>query len=634
MTNINPQNLIDDYIIDSFLPGYVTKFEAESVKPGAITDGLNWLVKGDKVELRRGQKLIGIDAGIGKITGMGVARKIDGTDIMFKTRARKIEYYDEATSDWIENGSDVLPLAASGEDISVEPYSGMAGYAVYLSSPNSSIYKIMIYNPGDLIDFVSTDFRGKIKIRNGGLFVWDKLGGQGQVDKTGVHRSNLDKDEYSGYTLVSGENIGTGDGLEKTFNDVLAFKAAGAKRSCFGITATDGTETFTDNFDGTLTGSLGGTGTINYTNGAISVTFNSAPAGSQAITCDHYWADDTSDSLIDFSYTAVRVAGEGFQVRQDDGGGPMQNLGEYNGVYYCLHLKRTWALTVSADDATASNLPYRNKVGIPYWLAMAETGEGIYYVDCSDDNDVRIRILTLGSYSTEVIPKSISDLIDLSGYEFDKAVIKEFGDYINVACRRKNSTENDRMFVYDRNLKLWNPPTDYQANRLAIYNGALVAGDSTTNNVYELFSGWDDDDSLIDNFITFNNTNCGAEGTKKAHKFLVRGEIDKDQFYKIYASFDDEDFVEIGEIRGDGEYVNSGINVSVGASTIGKHSIGGGNDEVYAHPYEREFTYHTDLFEKVKIKFTAQGIGYCGISRFGFKDIRYKSRKVANKYLK
>lgn len=40
------------------------------------------------------------------------------------------------------------------------------------------------------------------------------------------------------------------------------------------FTATDGTETFTDNGDGTLTGSAGGTGTINYTTGAWSLSFN------------------------------------------------------------------------------------------------------------------------------------------------------------------------------------------------------------------------------------------------------------------------------------------------------------------------------------------------------------------------
>jgi len=46
---------------------------------------------------------------------------------------------------------------------------------------------------------------------------------------------------------------------------------------------TDNTETFTDDGAGVLTGSAGGTGTINYTTGALAVTFFAAPSTSQAI---------------------------------------------------------------------------------------------------------------------------------------------------------------------------------------------------------------------------------------------------------------------------------------------------------------------------------------------------------------
>jgi hypothetical protein len=45
----------------------------------------------------------------------------------------------------------------------------------------------------------------------------------------------------------------------------------------------DQVEVFTDNGSGVLTGSLGGTGTVNYSTGAIAVTFNTAPANGQSI---------------------------------------------------------------------------------------------------------------------------------------------------------------------------------------------------------------------------------------------------------------------------------------------------------------------------------------------------------------
>jgi len=49
----------------------------------------------------------------------------------------------------------------------------------------------------------------------------------------------------------------------------------------------DATEVFTDNSAGVLTGSAGGTGTINYTTGALSVTFNANVANGQAVNVSY-----------------------------------------------------------------------------------------------------------------------------------------------------------------------------------------------------------------------------------------------------------------------------------------------------------------------------------------------------------
>jgi len=89
------------------------------------------------------------------------------------------------------------------------------------------------------------------------------------------------------YDKVTGEQIGIGDGYTVTFTATLS-KTPIKPGS---VTVTDGTETFTDNGDGTLTGSLGGTGTINYVTGEITVTFANAPANYAAITVDYEWLD-------------------------------------------------------------------------------------------------------------------------------------------------------------------------------------------------------------------------------------------------------------------------------------------------------------------------------------------------------
>jgi len=77
------------------------------------------------------------------------------------------------------------------------------------------------------------------------------------------------------------ETIGTGTaGGQKTFSFTLTKTPIRTD-----VSVTDSVETFTDNGDGTLTGDAGGTGTIDYTSGAISVTFHAAPAESQNVDC-------------------------------------------------------------------------------------------------------------------------------------------------------------------------------------------------------------------------------------------------------------------------------------------------------------------------------------------------------------
>jgi hypothetical protein len=84
---------------------------------------------------------------------------------------------------------------------------------------------------------------------------------------------------------ITGEVIGTGDGVAVTFSFTLANIPVEAGT----VSITDGVETFSDNGDGTLTGSAGGSGTIDYETGAGSVTFAAAPASGASITADYNW---------------------------------------------------------------------------------------------------------------------------------------------------------------------------------------------------------------------------------------------------------------------------------------------------------------------------------------------------------
>lgn len=187
---------------------------------------------------------------------------------------RKVKYYDVATDDNIEVGTNLLPTGASGEDVWFQAYQSLAGSFVYFGSPNSSVYKVPTANPASAVDQLVASYRfGVFHIGQNRSFAGQRKGTTaGNEDKTGLFLSYIDKSLLSSFTQVTGESYGTGDGTTKTFAHTLT--AITGVRTAMYLSVTDGTETFIDDRNGNMVGNLGGTGTINYATGAVSVTFN------------------------------------------------------------------------------------------------------------------------------------------------------------------------------------------------------------------------------------------------------------------------------------------------------------------------------------------------------------------------
>jgi hypothetical protein len=639
----------------NFKYGVINSIEPQSIPRGAASASLNWITKGSKIELRRGYALLGTteNTGTGRITGLGVGKKPNGNDIIYRTRKRKVEYLDTVTGDWAEIGTNILAASviatsALGEDISIEPYQNATGPQIWLNSQHAGPLKIMTANPGSYTDMyvLGTNYKGYMRIKNGRMYVWKRFGNPG--NDTDLFCSHLDVRADSDYTQIVAEVIAGAAGT-------LAFKAAGARRICFQVvfTVTAGGEVFTDNGDGTLTGSLGTTGaTINYTSGAYT--------GVGAGTCTYRWADDSaaaasppttsSAGIANFLYTvAGRVATEGFILPQA-GGGSFQNLMSLNGVEYCIHEKKTWAVTISADDADVTNLIFRSKVGIPNWRAAVESSDGIYYIDDTNEEDVHFRILTLDTQSTEVLPKSVSrqfkvnDIkvgIDLSNYRFDQSAAVEFGDMVLFACRTSTSTTNDRVFIYNK-ISKGVDIVDYYVSCFAVYDGTLVAGDSVTDNVYTLFDGLDDNGSTLANSWESSLDDLGYNGMKRVVELTVDGEIGPEQSGKIMMSVERGPYVEVRSpsdvvanvhaIEGSGDYVDSSQSIDVGAYTLGRGEIGGGSAGISAYHYRRTFRIALDKFEYIMFKIEATGLGYLSVTEFTFADVRLKWGKIPQRY--
>lgn len=639
--------------ISTYKYGTVDSIEDRSIPRGAASKALNWLTKGDKIELRRGSKFLGdssVNSGTGKATGIRVARDVNGNDQLFGTYGKKLKYFDRTTEEWVENGSNLLGddvVDSNGfgkEPISMSPYTSLAGNQMFANSPNSAgLFKIMVSNPGDNTNLyvANTNFKGHIKIDTNRMLLWGR-----NADKTGLYGSYIDTQTY---TTVSAENL---SGSGKTYTGTLAFKGSNARATCFGISVSDVggiSEVFTDNYDGTLSSPEGGTGTINYTTGAYNLTFNGTPTGT--VKADYQHEDAATNGIADFTKSSPRTAGQGFVFRQDEGGGDLKRVNQYDQIYYCMHVKKTWVLNIGSDDTNATNLPYREKVGIPNERASVETGDGIYYIDDQDPSDKKCRLLTYDlAGSSKVIPIAISNNIDLTDYRFDQAAAAEFGDLILFACATNDSTRtidgktesiNNRVLVYDKIWKAWDI-LDYAVSAFEVYDGALVCGDSYSDNFLQLFSDFVDiADADIPNYWEGNLDNLDLEGLKKTKRLVLQGAIAPTQKLKVSLSLDNGPFVEIKHpddadteyaIEGDGAYIDQTQRVSVGAAVLGRSELGGGGDGVQAYNYQRIIPLRLDKFEVIKIRYEAVGVGYVSVSTQTYWDIRYKGTKVPSKY--
>jgi hypothetical protein len=427
-----------------------------------------------------------------------------------------------------------------------------------------------------------------------------------------VRFSDIDKANLSLYPQTTAEVVGS---LGSTHYAGTLSVVTGKKTCMYVAIKEAGGETLTDDRNGNLVGNQGSTGTINYATGAYDVTFNHTTTG--AVTADYYTEDATSDGPLDFD-TSSAGAGKAKIFRQDDGGAFMAVL-PFLDVEYCFHLLKTWGVTTAIDDISATNLTYR-AIGIPNPRAARETPDGILCIDVSNPSDPKVRRLEIGQNTNNltIVPTSIFDAIDLSIHAFDCAIAFRWGDYEIVCCQAfTNGIANGHNSVmYVRNVYSHAiDRLDFRASCLDIFNGALIGGDPISNNVFTLFSGFDDDEASIENYWQDGQLNLGTDRLKRAHLMRVTGLIQRDQDIMVSLILDDGTPVEVFTIMGDGDYVDQGINTTIGSETIGTHVIGGGG-EATAHPFDVTFPIHTDIFQNVSVRFQALNIGHATINSY------------------
>lgn len=609
-------------VIKNFDKGTIDYIEDYSIPENAASRSLNWITRGDKIELSGGYSVIGTEQeGTGQVTGIAMPQKVDGSTLPVITRGQKVLYYDDATKDWVESGSDVLGSDADGEQVTLTPYTSLAGYQLWIGSPNSSLYKMMLANPDDIVDQynASVNFKGYIKAANNRLLLWYREG-----FRNIIHFSHKDLQDSTVYSSVSSEAIGSSGSTNYT--GTLAFKSGGARRTCFNVVFTDGTQTAQDDKNGNFVGDA--TGTINYATGAYNITFSATTTGS--VTSDYEYEDSTSNGIADFSFSATRVAGEGSILLQPTGG-DLLNILQFKQAFYCLHENNAWLFNLADDDVTITNEEWRDKVGMINFRAAVATGGGIYYIDTSNPSEPRFKILSLEVQNEEVTPKVVSFNVDLKKFDFNDGVAYEWGDYIIFCCKELGETKNNRMWVFDRKWQSFDL-LDYAVQCLGTKDGLLWAGDSQTNNVLQLFTGYTANDAIINNYWEGALTQLDFDQIKKFKRLTIEGDIQPSQTLEVYLSYDRGSFTLLGEINGNGPYVDKSNAVTVGSPTIASTIVGGGSNGVTAFHYRREFRVRSDKFDEIKIKFVAKSVGYASVSTQDYYDIRVYDQKNLRRY--
>ena len=608
-----------DSIVKQFIKGVHNLLDEENIPSDASSDSKNWITVDGKIKLINGRNIIGSEGDAGAIRGLHFGYKADGSKILYRKTETKVQYFNG--TDWV----DVITELTSGIEITFANYSSLAGSFTFISGIDG-FYKINNANPAsyiDLYDSVRND-KGKILIDKGRLWMWNCA----NASKTTLKLSWIDSQDGDVYTTVTDE-------ATASLSGTLAFKAGGAKRNCFAtvftITATG--EVYADNKDGTLTGSLGGTGTINYTTGAY--TLSNAGVG----TCTYQWEDSTQKGLADFTFSATRVGGEGNRITQDIGGDSILNLEVYDGIYYSLKEQSAYRLDITTGttdetyDVTFNNNVYRKDIGIPYFRASISTSRGIVFMNTANPDHPELTILQRNIYGDNIEPVILFPHFDFSLFDYSECSIETFGRYISVICKKQGAEFNNIILLCDLSQKTVDI-TAYNARMLVKDAGNIYVGDPITESVYQVYNGFDDDGYVIDNYWTSKGEKYGGsidENLKKYKRLRVKGLIDPDQAIEVWESYDNDGFQLIGTIRGDASYVDYSKPQVIGSNMIGEAQIGG-DDIKNVYPFFCEIKVKAPKFRKRKRMFKAINIGYAEIEYMNDYDILDFGDKMPKKY--
>jgi len=607
--------MVDKSSVKAFVSGVHNLISDELIPNDAASASLGWITRDGKSELMYGRQAQGAEGAAGSIIAEHTGYKVDGTAVRFRKVSNgtvgKVQYLSGST--W----TDVITGLGVGE-VTFSNYASLAGNSVAITDPVDGFYKIMTANPGSYSDvYLSTkSFKGFSTIDKGRLYMWGV-----KKDPTGFYGSYIDAQNSTVYTTVTGEVVAAVE------SGTLAFKAGGARRTCFGVVITDTSsgEIFTDNYNGVLVGS-GGTnvGTINYTTGAFTITGQTG-----AGTATYQWEDWAAKGLSDFSKSATRLAGEGFVVRQDQGGDAIMSVIPFDGSYFSFKVRSVYQFTLDAADVNPTNELIRTDIGIKTMRSAIGTSTGIVFLNTGNPTRPMLNILKRNPVGDNFLTEPLFPQFKFNDYNYDSAVLESWDKYAIISARY-DSAQNNRLLMCDMMEKTVDV-APYGGSAFTKSGGYLYMGDPNAQTSYEMFTGFDDMGLEVTNYWISSGDKYGTDVLKKTKKYRFRGLISPDQQIQVYISTDSGTFQLIGTILGSGDYVDYNSTTAIGTSFIGAETIGG-DDQVTVYQFLMEIKARLPKFRKRTLKFIAEGIGYVALQEITDFDIWQYEDKLPKQY--
>lgn len=593
--------------VKNFVSGTHNVLPNEEIPKDAASDSLNWITKDGRIELAYGRQLVGVAGGAGKNYGEHTAYRADGTAVRFRKINTKVQTLVSGT--W----TDVI-TGLSETDYVFSNYQSLAGAFVYIFGVDG-LFKIATANPTSYASLYDStkNFKGFGFIDKGRTILWGRA-----QDPTGLYGSYIDAQNSTVYTTVTAE-------ATTSLTGTLAFKAGGSKRTCFGIalTITASGEVYTDNYNGVLTGSLGGTGTINYMTGDYTVT--NPGVG----TVNYQWEDSNVKGVTDFTKSATRLAGEGFILRQDSGGDAILNVLILNGNYFSIKKQSCYRLALDSADTSPTNEVFRTDIGVPSMRAAVATGQGIFFMNTANPSRPRLSVIQQNPLGDNFDMVEMFSHYDFSVFTYDDCMLDTWDRFIIVGCAY-DSANNNRLLICDFSQKSVDA-TYYGIRTSTKSGGFLYGGDTVSESTYELFTGFDDLGISLENNWDSKGETFGSDILKKIRYERFMGRITPDQSIGVYLELDDSTFSLIGTILGTGDYVDYNTSFALGTSFVGQDTIGGG-DSVNTYNFLIQLKVKTGKFRKRIIRFKALGIGYASIWRVTDHDIWTYENKLPRSY--